>query len=103
MASPLWSNIFLTPFDREMTRQGYRLTRWADNFVVVCRTPSEARQALACAGRFLWEALGVRLHPKKTRIVHVRQGFEFLGYKVKQGKGLRLSDTQRQGSRNASL
>ncbi len=97
VASPLWSNIFLTPFDRAMTRQGYRLTRWADDFVVVCRTPAQARQALAFAEGFLLEELGVRLHPKKTRIVHVRQGFEFLGYKVKQGKGLRLSDTQRRG------
>src|SRR3954452_1883007 len=35
VASPLWSNIFLTPFDRAMTEAGYRLTRWADDFVVV--------------------------------------------------------------------
>jgi hypothetical protein len=30
--------------------------------------------------------LGVQLHPQKTRIVHVRQGFEFLGYKIKRGQ-----------------
>jgi group II intron reverse transcriptase/maturase len=90
VASPLWSNIYLTPFDRAMTAAGFRLTRWADDFVVLCHTRAEAQQALAFAERFLREELGVTLHPDKTRIVHVRQGFEFLGYKVKQGKGLRL-------------
>jgi RNA-directed DNA polymerase len=38
VASPLWSNIYLTPFDHAMTKAGYRLTRWADDFVIVCRT-----------------------------------------------------------------
>ena len=36
------------------------------------------------------EKLGVTLHAEKTRIVHVRQGFEFLGYKIKRGKPLPL-------------
>jgi retron-type reverse transcriptase len=91
VASPLWSNIFLTPFDHAMTAAGYRVTRWADDFVVVCRTRQEAQTALALAGSFLRDELGVSLHPEKTRIVHVDHGFEFLGYKVKRGKGLRLS------------
>src|SRR3954469_25869056 len=90
VASPLWSNIFLTPFDRAMTEAGYRLTRWADDFVVVCKTRQEAEAALALADRFLRETLGISLHPEKTRIVHVDHGFEFLGYKVKRGSGLRL-------------
>ena len=47
VASPLWSNIYLTPFDHAMTKAGYRLTRWADDFVVVCRTRQEAEAALA--------------------------------------------------------
>jgi RNA-directed DNA polymerase len=90
VASPLWSNIFLTPFDRRMAEEGFRLTRWADDFVVLCQTREEAQRALAIAARFLREELGVELHPQKTRIVHVSQGFEFLGYKVKQGTGHRL-------------
>ena len=88
VASPLWSNIFLTPFDHVMTEAGYRLTRWADDFVVVCRTRQEAEAALALAEEFLRDKLGVSLHSEKTRIVHVDHGFEFLGYKVKRGKGL---------------
>ena len=85
VASPLWSNIYLTPFDHAMTAAGYRLTRWADDFVVVCHTRHEAEAALATARAFLHERLGVSLHPEKTRIVHITNGFEFLGYKIKRG------------------
>ncbi len=58
--------------------------------VVTCESAAEARAAIAAALRILQE-LGVQLHPQKTRVVHVRQGFEFLGYKIKRGQGqLRL-------------
>jgi len=82
--SPLLSNILLTPFDREMRRKGYRLTRFADDWLVTCKTRKEAQEALSFASKVL-EKLGVVLHEEKTRIVHVRQGFEFLGYKIKRG------------------
>ena len=55
VASPLWSNIFLTPFDRAMTAGGYVMVRWADDFVVLCRTKAEANRALIFAKRFLQE------------------------------------------------
>ncbi len=87
--SPLLSNILLTPFDQEMRRRGYRLTRYADDWVMTCKSAEEARAAVAVALRILGN-LGVQLHPQKTRIVHVRQGFEFLGYKIKLGKQLQL-------------
>jgi group II intron reverse transcriptase/maturase len=89
IVSPLLSNILLTPFDREMRRRGYQLTRYADDWVVTCQTAAQARVALAAARRVLNE-LGVQLHPRKTRIVHIRHGFEFLGYKIKRGKQLSL-------------
>ena len=56
-----------------MIEAGYRLTRWADDFVVVCRTRQEAEAALVMAEKFLREKLGVSLHPEKTRIVHVER------------------------------
>jgi len=89
VVSPLLSNILLTPFDREMRRKGYQLTRYADDWVITCKSAAEARAAVTVALRILRE-LGVELHPKKTRIVHVQHGFEFLGYKIKRGKRLRL-------------
>ncbi len=100
VASPLWSNIFLTPFDRAMTKAGYGLTRWADDFVMMCETREEAERALRFAERFLREELGVSLHPQKTRIVHVWHGFEFLGYKVQRGKGFKLPACRRQNRPN---
>jgi group II intron reverse transcriptase/maturase len=87
--SPLLSNILLTPFDREMRRKGYKLTRYADDWVVTCKSRSEAQAALAAARQIL-EKLGVILHVEKTRIVHVRHGFEFLGFKIKRGKQMSL-------------
>ena len=81
VVSPLLSNILLTPFDQEMRRKGYQLTRYADDWVITCTSAAEARAALAAATRIL-EQLGVRLNPQKTRIVHVQQGFDFLGYRI---------------------
>ena len=83
--SPLLSNILLTPFDCEMRKRGYRLTRYADDWVVACKSRAEATSALTTARRIL-EKLGVTLNVEKTRIVHVRHGFEFLGYKIKRGR-----------------
>jgi RNA-directed DNA polymerase len=89
VVSPLLSNILLTPFDQEMRRKGYQLTRFADDWVVTCASAAEARAAIAAALRILSE-LGVQLHPQKTRVVHVQRGFEFLGYLVRRGKQLKL-------------
>ena len=80
------SNILLTPFDKEMRRHGYQLTRWTDDWVVTCRTRAEAQNVLARAEKIL-EELGVTLNREKTRIVHIAQGFEFLGFKIQRGKG----------------
>ena len=85
VVSPMLSNILLTPFDREMRLRGYQLTRYADDWVITCKSAAEARAAVDTALRIL-KQLGVELHPQKTRIVHVQEGFEFLGYKIKRGK-----------------
>ena len=53
VVSPLLSNILLTPFDQEMRRQGYQLTRFADDWVITCKSVAEARAALAAATRTL--------------------------------------------------
>jgi RNA-directed DNA polymerase len=78
--SPLLSNIYLNPLDRLMAARGYQMVRYADDFVILCRSQSEAEQALAQTRQWC-EAEGLTLHPTKTRIVDVRQaGFDFLGY-----------------------
>jgi RNA-directed DNA polymerase len=88
--SPLLSNIYLHVFDEQMQRAGFHLTRYADDWLCVCRTREEAERALASARAVLEGQLGLRIHPEKTRIVHVSQGFEFLGYKIGLGRGLRF-------------
>jgi RNA-directed DNA polymerase len=86
VVSRLLSNILLTPFHKEMRHKGYQLTRWADGWVVTCGTRVEATTALARATKIL-EKLGVTLTRDKTRIVHIAQDFEFLGFKIGRGKG----------------
>jgi RNA-directed DNA polymerase len=104
VVSPLLSNILLTPFDREMRRRGYQLTRYADDWLLTCRSRREAEAALQVVRKIL-AALGVQLNPQKTRIVHVRQGFAFLGYKIKRGsRRLYLPTAQiRSGARHGDL
>src|SRR5438045_5809794 len=51
--TPLLSNILLTPFDQEMRRKGYQLTRYADDWVATCESAAEARAALEAAVRVL--------------------------------------------------
>lgn len=103
VVSPLLSNILLTPFDWEMRRRGYQLTRYADDWVVTCESAAEARAAIESARRIL-TGLGVHLHPQKTRVVHIRHGFEFLGYKIKQGRRLTLPASKiRSGAQSGAL
>lgn len=87
--SPLLSNIYLTPFDNAMTEKGFKLTRFADDWLIVCKSKAEAEKALKTAKEEL-EKLGLTLNQNKTRITNIKWGFVFLGYKIKQGKGLKL-------------
>lgn len=79
--SPLLANMYLHPVDLAMRQAGFRLVRYADDMVVLCRTREEAEAALVKL-RELIEARGLQLHPDKTRLAHLmeRPGFQFLGY-----------------------
>ena len=84
--SPLLSNIYLDPLDRLLASWGVEMVRYADDFVILCRTEAEARQALSWVQD--WTANnGLSLHPEKTRIVDatIRGGFDFLGYHFERG------------------
>jgi RNA-directed DNA polymerase len=104
VVSPVLSNVLLTPFDREMRLRGYQLTRYADDWVITCKSAAEARAAVAAARRIL-QQMGVELHPQKTRIVYIRDGFEFLGYKIKRGtrKHILPPSKIRSGARKGAL
>lgn len=79
--SPLLSNLYLNELDHVMAAAGYEMTRYADDFVIQCRTAEEAEAALEMVRGWTTER-GLTLHPTKTKIVHVdEEGFEFLGYR----------------------
>ena len=83
--SPLLSNIYLNPLDHLMAQQGFEMVRYADDFVILCRSPEEAVRALETVQRWVAEA-GLTLHPTKTRIVNAHEdGFDFLGYRFEDG------------------
>ncbi len=84
--SPLLANIYLNPLDQRMQVAGFEMIRYADDLVVLCRQPEEAGRALELLEQWM-EAVGLRLHPEKTRIVDLHQeGFDFLGYHFAAGK-----------------
>jgi RNA-directed DNA polymerase len=85
VVSPLLSNIYLDPLDQKMAREGYEMVRYADDFVILCRSGEEAARALE-AVRVWTAAAGLTLHPTKTRIVDARtENFDFLGYRFEDG------------------
>lgn len=81
VVSPVLSNVYLDPLDHLMVREGFAMTRYADDFVIQCRSEEHARRALAEVTRWCGEA-GLTVHPTKTRLVKVSvtEGFDFLGY-----------------------
>src|SRR6266581_2045806 len=86
VCSPLLSNIYLDPLDHLMAEQGFAMVRYADDFVVLCRSPQEAAAALVAVQQWTAEA-GLTLHPTKTRVVNAEDdGFEFLGYRFAAGR-----------------
>jgi RNA-directed DNA polymerase len=96
--SPLLSNIYLDPLDHLMAARGFEMVRYADDFVVLCRSPEDAEAALAVVREWTAQA-GLTLHPDKTRLVDARTdgprvgptarprtGFDFLGYRFERGR-----------------
>ena len=86
--SPLLANIYLDPLDAFLAGRGYRMARYADDFVILCRTAEEARAALEAVRAWVNDN-GLTLHPEKTHVGDCGQpgqGFEFLGYRFEAGK-----------------
>jgi RNA-directed DNA polymerase len=86
--SPLLANIYLHPFDELMASRGYRVVRYADDFVVMCKSREVAEAALEEIRQWVAEN-GLRLSPAKTHVGDCRQlgeGFEFLGYRFEAGR-----------------
>ncbi|TAM88000.1 MAG: group II intron reverse transcriptase/maturase [Jatrophihabitans sp.] len=96
--SPLLANIYLHGFDEQIRSAGVgELVRYADDFVIICRSREQAEAALVLAGDLL-ARLGLQLHPDKTKIVDLRQGregFDFLGCHFRARMSGRLWEQKR--------
>ena len=77
--SPVMANIMLDDFDDDIASAGFRLIRYADDFVILCKKQSQIEQAAKIVQSSLAE-LDLELNPKKTGEVSFEQGFKFLGY-----------------------
>jgi len=96
--SPLLANIFLHTLDEELEARGIAWVRYADDFLLLCETREEAEAALETVREILGR-MGLNLSPEKTRIVHLDDGFDFVGWhyrghqrwpRAKSEKALRL-------------
>jgi RNA-directed DNA polymerase len=86
--SPLLANLYLHPLDVKMSKLGYHMVRYADDFVILCQTASQAQAALKEVKVWV-EENGLTLHPDKTHVgdcLEEGQGFEFLGYRFEAGR-----------------
>ncbi len=88
VVSPLLANIYLHPLDSLIAESGMRMVRYADDFVILSRSQTEAENALQKVREWV-QANDLSLHPDKTHLGDCRQkgqGFEFLGYRFEAGK-----------------
>ena len=79
--SPLLANIALNSLDWLLHERGFRFTRYADDFVVVCQTEAAVQEAHALVQQHLI-SLGLTLSAEKTKTTQFREGFAFLGFDI---------------------
>ena len=72
VVSPLLANIYLHALDCQMKQKGYRMVRYADDFVVLCRSAEQAQAALAEVKAWV-EANGLSLNVEKTHVGDCRK------------------------------
>ncbi len=91
--SPLMANLMLDDFDSDMQAAGFYLIRFADDFIVLCKNPEQAEKAEQAAIKSLQEH-GLSLHPEKSQITALDQGFKYLGYLFINDMALDVSASQ---------
>ncbi|MBW4450857.1 MAG: HNH endonuclease [Spirirestis rafaelensis WJT71-NPBG6] len=106
--SPLLANIALNGIDQLLTkykkRQGknksprapkYGFVRYADDFIITAETKEDIEAIIPEVVEFL-SLRGLEINPDKTNIVHVEQGFNFLGFNVRHFQGSCLTQPQKE-------
>ena len=67
--SPLLANIYLNPLDHLLESSGFKIVRYAADFVILCKSRSEAQQVLSILEEWA-SSVKLVLHPEKTCIVN---------------------------------
>jgi RNA-directed DNA polymerase len=98
--SPLLANIVLNRFDHELDKQGYKFVRYADDFIILCKTKDQAKEALSFAKSILEEQMELELSLEKTKICHLKDGFDFLGFHFSLN-GLSIREKSKEKFKNA--
>ncbi len=80
--SPLLANIALNFLDWHLQDHGLHFVRYADDFVVLCQSEEQAKEALVLIGAFLTSYLELSLSPEKTHVTTFSEGFAFLGFDI---------------------
>jgi hypothetical protein len=97
--SPLLANTTLDHLDWFLEDKQLHFVRYADDFVVMCKTKSEAEKALEIIRNFLNE-MELEVSPEKTKICHFSEGFNFLGFKIKS-RSVVMRDKSKEKFKNA--
>lgn len=80
--SPLLANAVLNHLDWQLHEKGYRFVRYADDFVIVCKSKGRAEEARHFVESVLQNDLGLELSREKTKITTYGKGYQFLGFKL---------------------
>jgi group II intron reverse transcriptase/maturase len=97
--SPLLANTALDHLDWFLEDKQLHFVRYADDFVVMCKTKSEAEKALEIVKNFLKE-MELEVSPEKTKICHFSKGFTFLGFNIKS-RSVVMRDKSKEKFKNA--
>jgi len=86
--SPLLANIYLNEYDWEMTRRGVPVVRYADDIVVLCKSPRAGQRLMESTRRYLEGKLKLRMNVEKSKVVSIFavRNFKFLGFALGKGR-----------------
>jgi len=84
--SPWLANVYLHRLDIAFPDLDVRVVRYADDALLMARTPGMVQKALERAKEVIEGELGLRVHPKKTRLLTVYQGIPYLGFELRRGR-----------------
>ena len=94
--SPLLANAVLNHMDWQLQEQGYRFVRYADDFVIVCKSKSQAKESRKFVEHLLVNDLGLELSQEKTVITTYGKGYDFLGFRLSsRSRRMRLKSAKK--------